>query len=535
MLSLPAAPATQATPILSVSGLSKRYGGLVALADYDLRPVGRHDPRGHRAQRRGQDHAVQPALAAWSRRRPARSSSTGRSITHLPGRSRWPGSASRGRSRTSACSTTCTVIDNVKVGVQAHHPASLLARRSSSRRSFRRREGGDRGARAGSSWTWSAWRTERDSRTASSLPYGDQRRLEIARALAVEPTHPAPRRAERGDEPGRDGRAAGAHPAASATSCGVTIILIAHDIPLVMNLVRPHPGPQLRVAHRRGRPATVRADPGGRRRLHRSGARMLELDRRPRLLRQHPGLARHLARGPDAARLVAVIGSNGAGKSTTLRTISGLMRARSGSIRYDGMDITQASTDRIVALGISHCPEGRRIFGRLTVRENLVLGGIQRPAAETSSRTSDAWASSSRASRSGMDQPGGTLSGGEQQMLAIARALMSQAAPAHPRRAVARPRAAAWSSTSSRSSRSSSRQGLTILLVEQNVHHALDVADRAYVMETGRIRSRAPPTALRHDPRVEGAYLGFRAEWPRMTTTSCSRSSTRSARAASTR
>ena len=207
--------------------------------------------------------------------------------------------------------------------------------------------------------------------------------------------------------------------------------------------------------------------------------------------------------------LVAIIGSNGAGKSTTLRTISGLLRPRSGSIRYLGQEISKASTDRIVALGISHCPEGRRVFGRLTVRENLVLGGIQRPAAESETEIERMFELFPRL-RERMDQPGGTLSGGEQQMLAIARALM------------AKPRLLILDEPSLGLAPlmvervfevvgELKRQGLTILLVEQNVHHALDVADRAYVMETGRITIDGTADALRHDRRVEDAYLGYRA------------------------
>jgi branched-chain amino acid transport system ATP-binding protein len=206
---------------------------------------------------------------------------------------------------------------------------------------------------------------------------------------------------------------------------------------------------------------------------------------------------------------VAVIGSNGAGKSTMLRTISGLMRARSGRILYDGLDVTHASTDRIVGLGISHCPEGRRIFGRLSVRDNLVLGGVRRPARDVDvdiRRIGELFPHLAER----LDQPGGTLSGGEQQMLAVARALMAKPrllildepslglAPLlveHIFEVIAQLKA----------------EGLTILLVEQNVHHALDLADRAYVLESGRVTLTGAANELRHDKRVESAYLGFRA------------------------
>ena len=208
----------------------------------------------------------------------------------------------------------------------------------------------------------------------------------------------------------------------------------------------------------------------------------------------------------DTGELVALIGSNGAGKSTTLKTISGLIRPRQGTIRYEGEDITHESTDRIVERGISHCPEGRRIFGRLTVRENLLLGGIQRPPADVR-QDMEMVGEMFLPLRDRMKQAGGTLSGGEQQMLAIGRALMS------------RPRLLVLDEPSLGLAplmvehifeviEDLKRQGLTILLVEQNVHHALDVADRAYVMETGRITLEGPASSLRHDPQVERSYLG---------------------------
>ena len=205
---------------------------------------------------------------------------------------------------------------------------------------------------------------------------------------------------------------------------------------------------------------------------------------------------------------VAVIGSNGAGKSTMLRTISGLMRARSGTIAYDGIDVTRASTDRIVSLGISHCPEGRRIFGRLSVHDNLVLGGVRRPARDVLADIRRIGELFPRLAER-LDQPGGTLSGGEQQMLAVARALM------------AKPRLLILDEPSLGLAPmlvehifevidQLKAEGLTILLVEQNVHHALDLADRAYIMEGGRITLEGSAADLRHDPRVESAYLGFR-------------------------
>ena len=208
----------------------------------------------------------------------------------------------------------------------------------------------------------------------------------------------------------------------------------------------------------------------------------------------------------ESGELVALIGSNGAGKSTTLKTISGLVRPSRGSIRYEGNEISRQSTDRIVALGISHCPEGRHIFGRLTVRENLVLGAIQRPAAQVGPAI-DAVTEIFPRLRERLGQAGGTLSGGEQQMLAIARALMSE-----PRLLVLDEPSLGLAPLMVEHIfeviAGLKEKGLTILLVEQNVHHALDLADRAYVMEAGRIALDGPATELRQDPRVERSYLG---------------------------
>ena len=209
----------------------------------------------------------------------------------------------------------------------------------------------------------------------------------------------------------------------------------------------------------------------------------------------------------EQGELVALIGSNGAGKTTTLRTISGLLRPTQGTITFESADIHKASTDKIVALGISQCPEGRRIFGGLTVRENLVLGAVSRSdqiaIAEDMQMVFDLFP----LLKERLSQAGGTLSGGEQQMLAIGRALMS------------RPRLLLMDEPSLglapqmverifETIEELKRQGRTILLVEQNVHHALDIADRAYVMETGQITLEGPAQVLRRDPQVERSYLG---------------------------
>jgi branched-chain amino acid transport system ATP-binding protein len=209
----------------------------------------------------------------------------------------------------------------------------------------------------------------------------------------------------------------------------------------------------------------------------------------------------------DTGELIALIGANGAGKTTTLRAISGLLRPSQGAITFDGTDLTSASTDRIVGLGISHCPEGRRIFGSLTVAENLRLGAVSVSGAAAAAAELENVFTLFPLLKERLGQAGGTLSGGEQQMLAIGRALMS------------RPRLLLLDEPSLglaplmverifETITELKRQGRTILLVEQNVHQALDVADRAYVLETGRIMLEGPAETLRHDPKVEQSYLG---------------------------
>jgi branched-chain amino acid transport system ATP-binding protein len=209
----------------------------------------------------------------------------------------------------------------------------------------------------------------------------------------------------------------------------------------------------------------------------------------------------------EAGELVTLIGSNGAGKSTTLKAISGLVRPRQGTIVYQGQDITRLPTDQIVALGISQCPEGRRIFGGLTVRENLLLGTVQRKNGQTLQADLEWILTLFPLLKERLTQAGGTLSGGEQQMLAISRALMS------------RPKLLLLDEPSLGLAplmvehifgviRELKQHGMTMLLVEQNVHHALDVADRAYILETGQITLAGPAEELKHNPQVEHSYLG---------------------------
>ncbi|GAB6877397.1 ABC transporter ATP-binding protein [Thermaerobacter litoralis] len=206
--------------------------------------------------------------------------------------------------------------------------------------------------------------------------------------------------------------------------------------------------------------------------------------------------------------IVALLGANGAGKTTTLRTISGLIRPRSGRIVYDGQVINQWPAHRIVAAGLVHVPEGRRVFAPLTVRENLELGAYTvRDPADVEARMREVFAKFPRLEER-QHQLAGTLSGGEQQMLAIGRALMTRPRLLlldEPSLGLAPLLVREIFATIKEINR---RDGVTILLVEQNAHQALQIAHRAYVLESGRLVLEGPAARLIDDPRVQAAYLG---------------------------
>ena len=209
-----------------------------------------------------------------------------------------------------------------------------------------------------------------------------------------------------------------------------------------------------------------------------------------------------------AGEIVTLIGSNGAGKSTLLRAISGLVRASAGSIRLGGVEISRHAPEAIVALGCSHAPEGRRIFANLTVLENLQMGAWPRRA-ELAANLERVFALFPRL-RERLAQRGGTLSGGEQQMLAIGRALM-----AGPKVLLLDEPSLGLAPLLVRQIfeivREINAQGITVVLVEQNAHQALRVAKRAYVLETGALALSGEAAELARDPRVRAAYLGEEA------------------------
>jgi branched-chain amino acid transport system ATP-binding protein len=207
-----------------------------------------------------------------------------------------------------------------------------------------------------------------------------------------------------------------------------------------------------------------------------------------------------------SGEIVTLIGANGAGKSTTLSTISGLLRPRSGKVTYLGRDVTSLPAYEVVKLGLSQSPEGRRIFPRMSIKENLEMGAFSRSRADLSEdfdRVYDLFP----ILRERRSQPGGTLSGGEQQMLAMGRALM------------ARPRLLMLDEPSMGLApklvekifdviREINGQGTTILLVEQNANVALEISNRGYVLETGTVTLADDAAALLSNPRVQEAYLG---------------------------
>src|SRR5919197_1498124 len=208
----------------------------------------------------------------------------------------------------------------------------------------------------------------------------------------------------------------------------------------------------------------------------------------------------------DEGEVVTLIGSNGAGKSTTLRSISGLTPPREGSIRFAGQEIGETPAPEIVRLGISQAPEGRRCFGRMTVRENLELGAYLRRDARITDDLARVYDLFPRL-KEREKQKSGTMSGGEQQMLAIGRALMS-----NPRLLLldepAMGLAPVLVERIYETIAEINRQGTTILLVEQNANFALDVSHRGYVLETGTVALTDDSNALRENPEVQRAYLG---------------------------
>jgi len=210
----------------------------------------------------------------------------------------------------------------------------------------------------------------------------------------------------------------------------------------------------------------------------------------------------------EQGSIVTLIGGNGAGKTTTLRTISGLLRPKAGKIEFLGEDITRLAAHRIVARGLCHVPEGRMIFSNLTVDENLAMGAYLLRDHDSIAKNRDYVFSIFPRLKERLKQMAGTLSGGEQQMLAIGRALMGNPKFLmldEPSLGIA-PRLI--STIFEKIVEINQNHGITILLVEQNANLALEVSQRAYVLETGRIVMQGESKQLRADPQLKATYLG---------------------------
>ena len=215
------------------------------------------------------------------------------------------------------------------------------------------------------------------------------------------------------------------------------------------------------------------------------------------------GISFHVNQG----EVIALIGANGAGKTTTLQTLTGILSPKSGSIVFEGKDLTRTPAHKIVEMGMAHVPEGRRVFAQLSVLQNLMMGAYTRKDKEEIAQTLETVFDRFPRLKERQNQMAGTLSGGEQQMLAMGRALMSK------------PKIILMDEPSMGLSpifvneifdiiKAVSASGTTVLLVEQNAKKALSIADRAYVLETGKIILEGDAKVLMNDERVKKAYLG---------------------------
>ena len=208
----------------------------------------------------------------------------------------------------------------------------------------------------------------------------------------------------------------------------------------------------------------------------------------------------------NQGEIVTMIGANGAGKSTTMNTVAGLLKPKSGSITFEGHDVTTTPANKVVSLGLALCPEGRRVFQQMSVRESLEMGGYTRPAGEIAASLDQVFEQFPRL-KERQRQISGTLSGGEQQMLAMGRALMSK-----PKLLMLDEPSLGLAPIVVREIfdiiRTVNQQGITVLLNEQNANMALKVADYAYVLETGTLTLSGTGAELLTNEQVKAAYLG---------------------------
>ena len=342
---------------------------------------------------------------------------------------------------------------------------------------------------------------------ASSLTLPDRKRLEVARALATDPKLLLLDEVMAGLRPTETDRLVAVLKALNHDT-GLTIVLIEHVMRAVMALAAPHRRPASRRADRRwparGRRARCRRD----RVLSRRGdAGMILACRRPRsLLRRRPGARRRVA-GIEEGTIVAIVGANGAGKTSLIRTVAGMYRPARGRILYRGEDIAGWPSHRVCDLGIGQVAEGRQVFPSLSVAENLAMGAMLPRARGERQRNLDRVMTMFPRLAERRRQAAGTLSGGEQQMLAIGRCLMGSPDLImfdEPSLGLAPLAVQGVLKTIGELNAS----GITCVLVEQNVAASLKLAAHAYVIENGRVVLSGTGEALLRDDRVRQAYLG---------------------------
>ena len=345
---------------------------------------------------------------------------------------------------------------------------------------------------------------------AGSLPYGAQRRLEIMRALATSP------KLLLLDEP-----AAGMNPSETAEltetirrirdEFNIAVLLIEHDMSLVMGICEGIAVLNFGRIIAKGTPDEIRNNPQviaaylGKKEGCTMAQTLLKVDN-INVFYGNIHAVKDVSFEVNEGEIVTLIGANGAGKSTTLKTISGLLKPKTGDILYKGKSIKGVRAHKIVEAGLAQVPEGRHVFLHMTVEENLDMGAYTQPASTIAPNKEKVFELFPRL-KERRKQLAGTMSGGEQQMLAMGRALMSNASMLmldEPSMGLSPLLVQAIFDII----QNIHKEGMTILLVEQNAQMALSVADRAYVLETGRVVMDGTGAELLTNERVRSAYLG---------------------------